>query len=144
MPKATPLIDVELRGTNRVKNQLRFLASAHPNDTNKVIKQHAKMVQKKMRSLPYPPYKPTFKHKRKGFFGGIAGSYSAKQIKMGVWEIRNSRTYAGWVISSKDQRNQHPSFAPWYVMKEEVEEESKELTKNLSKMLEKELNRIPD
>ena len=144
MPKQVPIIDVELRGTNRVRNQLRFLASAHPDKTNAVIKKHAKETQKKLRSLPYPPYLPHFKHQRKGFFGGIAGSYSAKQRKKGVWEIKNSRLYAGWVISALHERNQHPSFRPWYVMKDEIEATTPDLVKDLTVMLEHELEKQAD
>lgn len=141
MPRQAPFIDVELRGTNRVRNQLRFLAAAHPEKTNTIIKKHAKRTQKIMRNKPYPPYLPHFKHTRKGFFGGIAGSYSAKQKKQGVWEIKNSRLYAGWVIGALHERNQHESFGKdrWYVMKDEVEKETPHLVKDLTVMLEQEL-----
>ena len=131
---------VEMRGTNRVKNQMRFLASMHPQKTNPIIRDHAKMVRKKLRMTPYPTYLPHFTHTRKGFFGGIAGSFSAKMKKLGVWIVSNSRLYAMPVIGKPEQKRQHPSFLRWWSMADEVSKNNKDLTRNLTLMLERELD----
>ena len=132
---------VEMRGTNRVKNQMRFLASMHPQKTNPIIRDHAKMVRKKLRMTPYLTYLPHFTHKLKGFFGGIAGRFSAKMISMGVWMVTNLAAYAIFVIGRAFEKAQHPSFLRWWVMVDEASKNNKDLIRNLTLMLERELDR---
>ena len=101
-------LNYEIRGTNRVANQLRAAASFQTDKTDPIISKHAKATQKKLRKTPYPSYLPHFTHERKGFFGGIAGSFSAQKRKKGVWVVTNSRPYAMAVIGAMAQKKQHP------------------------------------
>lgn len=132
-------VSVEIRGTNRVRNQLRAIAAFHPNNTDSIIQKHARAQQKKLRNTPYPPYQPHFTHRRKRYFGGIAGSFSARRVSPGVWHIVNSRDYAQWVIGRP--KNSHPSFAPWYDMRDELQGDMPQLTRQLSIELEQLMER---
>ncbi len=139
------MLDYELRGTNRVKNQLRFLAAAYPEKTNPVIKKHAKRTQKLLRNMPYPAPIPDSTYVRKGFFGGIAGSFSARMQKIGVWIISNSRPYAVWVIGQLGYPGQAEIHqGRWWVMKDEMEKETPKLVKDLTNFLEEELQGMSD
>ncbi len=134
----------EIKGVNRVRNQLRFLAAMHPNDTDPVIRDHAKRQQRVLRATPYPVYQATFTHRRKMFFGGIAGSFSAQAVKPGVCKVSNSRPYALGVIGSKSEKFDHASFRAWWSMKDVMEETLPELVKDLTAMLEKNLEGASD
>lgn len=131
-------ISGELRGTNRVRNSLRTIAAMYPDVSDPIIGRHAKKEQKRLRNKPYPSYLPHFKHKRKRFFGGIAGSFSARKVSIGVWQIRNSQAHADFVIG-KNQRT-HPSFRRWWKMQEQLQNNMPSLTRDLSVELEKELD----
>jgi hypothetical protein len=130
-------ITVEIRGTNRVRNQLRAAASFHSDVADRRIKKHARAEQKRLRNKPYPPERPNQTYKRKRFFGGIAGSFSVTKKKPGVWGIVNSRPYASYVIGKK-QAWMHKGR--WWMMREELQSNMPELTKALTQALEDKLN----
>lgn len=129
----------EIKGINRVRNQLRFLAAMHPSKTDPIIRDHAKRQQRVLRAKPYPAYLAHFTHVRKGFFGGIAGAFSAKKIKPGVWRVQNSSDHALGILGTRSQKFKHPSFWFWWVMKDVMEETMPELVTDLTVMIETEL-----
>ena len=131
-------IGVEIRGTNRVRNQLRIIASFHPDRTDPIIGKHAKAEQRTLRATPYPPKRPGQTYVRKRFFGGIAGSFSARKVKTGVWDVRNSRLYATYVIG-KRQAWMHKGR--WWIMADEMQKRMPNLTNALSVELEMLLDR---
>lgn len=124
----------EIKGINRVRNQLRFLAAMHPDKTDPIIRDHAKRQQRELRAKPYPPKPATSTYIRKQFFGGIAGSFSAQSVKPGVWLVSNSRPYAPYVIGDPWER-----FTHWWKMKPTMEETMPELVTDLTVMIETEL-----
>jgi len=133
-------VTYEIRGTNRVKNQLRFLMAMYPSEVDPVIKQHAKQEASQLRKTPYPSYLPHFTHTRKKFFGGIAGSFGMIQKKVGVYGVKNSQKHSPFVIGRPFQKRQHPSFLRWWVMADEVQSRMPLLTMKLTEFAEKKLN----
>ena len=120
------MISYEIRGTNRVRNQLRTIAAYHPNGTDPIIGKHARAEQKRLRNKPYPPKPATSTYVRKRFFGGIAGSFSARRISTGVWNINNSRPYASYVIGPR-QAWMH--VGRWWQMRDEMQKRMPDLTR---------------
>ena len=134
----------EIKGVNRVRNQLRFLAAMHPSKTDPIIRDHAKRQQRELRATPYPAKPADSTYIRKHFFGGIAGSFSAQAVKPGVWRVSNSRSYALYVIGQKGDQTKLHASNNWWRMKDVLEETLPELVKDLTVMLEKELARQSD
>ncbi len=134
-------LSFEIKGVNRVRNQLRFLAAMHPDKTDPIIRDHAKRQQRALRARPYPPKPATSTYIRKRFFGGIAGSFSAQQKSPGVWIVANSRPYAHHVIG-KSQAWMHAGR--WWKMKDVMEETMPELVKDLTAMIETNLEGASD
>lgn len=134
-------VNYEIRGTNRVKNQLRTLIAMYPSLVDPIIKRHAQSEKKELRNTEYPPQRPLQTYIRKKFFGGIAGSFGVIQKKQGVYGVRNSRPYAGFVIGKK-QAWMHKGR--WWIMQDEVQSRVHILTKNLTKFAEEKLNNAND
>ncbi len=133
-------ISYKIQGTNRVRNQLRTAAAMYPEISDPIIGKHAKSEQKRLRNKEYPSYLPHFTHTRKRFFGGIAGSFSARRLALGKWTVKNSRPYAGYVIGKKGVQLTHKSFRRWWRMDEVLQSDIPTLTKSLSIELEKRMN----
>ncbi len=133
----TNSISYEIQGTNRVRNQLRTAAAMYPEISNPIIGKHAKSEQKRLRNKPYPPKPANSTYVRKRFFGGIAGSFSARQVSLGKWSVKNSRPYAGYVIGKK-QAWMH--IGRWWQMDKELQGNMPSLTKSLSIELEKRMD----
>lgn len=134
-------VTVTIKGANRVRNQLRTIAVFHPEISDPIIREHAKQEQRELRRTPYPPKPPLSTYKRKRFFGGIAGSFSAIRKQLGVWLVTNSRLYAEFVIGEK-QAWMHQGR--WWKMADESQKRMPILTKNLSIELEKKLDGARD
>lgn len=128
---------IEVEGNERVENQFAIIATFNPEESDKIIGNHAKNEQRELRKTPYPSRLPHFSHERKRYFGGIAGSFSARRLGPGRWTVVNSRPYAQYVIGSR-QRS-HPSFSRWWLMGDEMEKRMPILLKKLGRELDKDL-----
>jgi len=130
--------DLEIRGTNRVRNQLRAVASFHPNKTDAVIGKHARAERIRLKAKPYPPRLPGQIYRRTG---NIANRFFSRKKSMGVWEIGNSALYAAWVIK-KGMQNRKYHKGRWWTGDDVLAERMPMLTKALSEKLEAILNGI--
>lgn len=127
----------ELRGTNRVRNQLRTLAAADPDITEPVIAKHAKSERRRLKSTPYPAKLPGQKYIRTG---NLANRFRAERQKAGVWRVTNSASYAVWVIKRGMQNRQYHR-GRWWTMEDVLEDGMPDLTRDLSRELEREMDR---
>ncbi len=125
-------VSVELRGTNRVANQLRAMASAHPDKTDPIIGKHAKWQSRQLRRKRYPPELPGQKYIRTGNLGR---RFRARRVKKGVHIVMNRQSYAVWVVK-KGMQNTKYHLGRWWTIDDEVQKNAPTLTKKLAAMLE--------
>ena len=125
-------VSVKMTGYNRVRNQLRAMASAHTKETDPVIGKHAKTQSAMLRQKPYPAMLPnqkyvrTFELKRK---------FRARKRAPGQWEVNNKRKGAARVIK-KGMQNKAYHLGRWWTIEDTLAETMPTLTENLSVMLE--------
>ena len=130
-------VEFEARGYNRVRNQLRTLAAAHPDITDKVMERHIKTQAANLRSKPYPPMLPNQKYKRTGKLGR---AFRAQRRGRGSWAVINRTSYAVYVIK-KGYQNRKYHEGRWWTIEDEMKRSMPELTRKLSTELEQELGR---
>ena len=126
----------EMRGTNRVRNQLRTLAAVDPDITDPVLGNHARSERRRLKSTPYPAKLPGQKYVRTG---NLANRFSARRVKKGVWRVENSATYSVWVIKRGMQNRQYHR-GRWWTMEDILEDGMPDLTRDLSHALEQKLD----
>lgn len=133
-------VSVKLTGYNRVRNQLRALAAAHPDDTDPILEKHAKTEANRLREKPYPPKLPGQKYIRTGQLGR---RFRAQKRKKGQWSVINRTEYAVWVIQ-KGMQNKKYHEGRWWTIQDELAKEMPKLTKNLATKLERIMEKQPD
>lgn len=143
MPSIDTKVQFEIRGWNRVRNQLRTVAKYHPNVSDRVVERHTKRVAGQLRRKPYPPKRPQQKYQRTGDLGK---SFRAQKERDAHWRIINrvksrkyQRPYAIHVIKKGRQPWFHKNR--WWTIDEEVEKTMPELTRTLTQELEREMER---
>ena len=98
-------LSFEIRGYNRVRNNLRATIAAHPKDTNEVMRRWAKDARMFLKRTAYAPKPAGSRYVRTG---KLASSWRADQVKPGVWAITNNATgpkghfYARYVVGKKE------------------------------------------
>jgi hypothetical protein len=130
-------VEFEARGYNRVRNQLRTLATAHPEITDKVMERHIKTQAANLRTKAYPPRLPNQKYIRTGKLGG---AFRAQRRGRGSWAVINRTSYAVYVIKKGYQNRQYHA-GRWWTIEDEMNRSMPELTRKLSTALEQELDR---
>lgn len=146
----------EVRGTNRVRNQLRTAAATHTEISDPVIEVHCESERKRLKSKGYPPRnaaKQPFKseRQRRYFFwalnsgrisvpyarsGLLANKFAKVRLAPGRWQIENKRPGAAFVIK-RGMQNKAVHAGRWWTMEDELEGGIGQLTKTLSQALEK-------
>jgi len=97
-------ISFEIRGYNRVRNNLRATIAAHPKEVNEVMRRWAEDTRMFLKRTRYPS-RPNSQYRRTG---RLASSWKKVQVKPGVWAITNdakgprSGFYARYVVGMKD------------------------------------------
>ena len=90
-----PEITFAIKGTNRVRNQLRRAASDFKTFTDQVIGEWASGLRRLLKAKPYPPKRPGQTYRRTG---NLANGWSARRIKVGSWTLVNNVSYATYVV----------------------------------------------
>lgn len=124
-------IQIDMAGYNRVMNQLRAMASAHPRKTNPIIGAHARQQRAKLKGRPYPHKLPNQKYIRTG---ELANRWEAIQVKPGVWRISNRRRGVVAVVK-KGFQNRKYHLGRWWTVEDVLAEDMPQLTRNLTAML---------
>ena len=137
--------EVEFRGVNRVRNQLRALASAVPDVTDPVVEKHAKTMAAFLRRKQYPPRRPNQKYKRTGELGR---RFRAQRRGRESWAVinrakRKGQYYAVWVIK-KGMQNRQFHLGRWWTLEDEMQKSMPRLTRNLTVALDQLIERQPD
>ena len=99
-------IRFEIRGYDRVRNNLRAVIAAHPKDVNEVMRQWAEDTRMFLKRTRYPAKPANSRYVRTG---KLASSWRKQQVKPGVWSFYNDATgpksgkfYARYVVGKKD------------------------------------------
>lgn len=129
-----PEIAFSIKGTNRVRNQLRRAASDFKTVTDRVIGEWARGLRRLLKSYPYPPMRPGQKYVRTGL---LANSWSAQRIKVGSWTVANSAGYATWVVgNAKGVGQAWMHKGRWWTAAAVFEENRRALVRALTEALE--------
>jgi len=133
-------VSVEMKGINRVKNQLRTLAALHPEITDPIIAAHAKKERARLKSKPYPPRLPNQKYVRTGL---LANKFAHRKLGPGKHSVANTRPNGIYVIK-KGWQNRQYHLGRWWTIEDALDENMPELTKNLTKALDAKLKAATD
>lgn len=123
-------IDFRVTGSQRVANGLRRIAADFPEVVEPVVKDHTKALRQKLRRQKYPPKPPASTYQRTG---NLSRRFSAQRVRPGVWAIKNSAPYSGYVVDENRQAWMHQNR--WWTVQEIEREGRKQLTADLSKEL---------
>lgn len=131
-------ISFEVRGINRVRNQLRTIAAFYPRKVDDVAQVDLQRIRRMLKAKPYPAKRPGQKYVRTGL---LANKWAVERVKPGLWRIVNNaslrgRVYAGYVVGNR-QAWMHKNR--WWIASEEIDREMLAFTQALSTELEKEL-----
>lgn len=133
-------VQFEVRGINRVRNQLRAAASFHPNESNEVVERHTKAMAAMFRNKPYPARLPNQKYVRTF---ELRRRFRAMRAKAAHWRVINRTPYAVWVVKKGFQNIKYHAWR-WWTIDDESEKTMPELTRKLSARLEQILERQSD
>ena len=125
------MLEIKVRGTQRVGNKLRKLAAMNKTVIQPTGDRWAKRKARSLSQKKYPPKRPGQRYKRTG---RLRASWVADRLKDGVWAIRNKMKYAGFVVGQK-QAWMH--LGRWWIAKEEIEKTAPTLVAALTKQLRK-------
>ena len=126
-------VDYQLRGVNRVRNQLRRLAANSPRIVDNELGKWARMVRGILKATRYPPPPPRSKYIRTG---RLANSWSAGRERMGVWSIRNSASYSGYVVGdAKGNGQAYMHKGRWWIGRNIIEDHVPELRRSIVEAL---------
>lgn len=121
----------EMRGSNRVGNALRKLASLNKNVIDPIGRKWAQGVRGKLKSKPAPAKRPLQTYIRTG---ELANKWAVENQGLGKWAIVNRKEASPFVIGEK-QAWFHAGR--WWQAKPTIEEEIPALTKDLSDEIER-------
>ena len=135
-----PRVGLEIRGYNRVRNNLRKLVRMMPDIVEPIGYKWAQRTRVKLQKQKYPPPPPDSKYKRTGL---LANKWAVEHPKVGRWHIVNKaenkgRYYASYVVG--DERGDNQAWmhtGRWWIASDIVNEEIQELTNELGKEIEK-------
>jgi len=132
-----PALSLEIKGYNRVANNLRRLASDLEKELDAPIDAFAKYARQKLRSTPYPPKRPMQKYVRTG---RLANSWRVRKLKDSQYSIDNNaagprgQLYATYVVGGP-QGNDVSAFSQawmhrgrWWLSRDVLQDEAPRLT----------------
>ena len=118
---------IEIKGYNRVRNTMRKMIAAHPDDVNDVMRRWAEDTRMFLKRRRYPTRSGS-KYRRTG---RLASSWKKVQVKPAVWAITNdakgprSGFYARYVVGVEDgpgdQRQAWMHRKIWWTADKEIE-----------------------
>lgn len=122
---------ITIKGSNRVRNNLRRTISDVPEIADDVLAEHTNYLRRELKGTKYPPKRPGQTYTRTGT---LANSWARKRIKAGVWAVVNNTTYAIHVVNAGTQAWMHEGR--WWTMQEIERDNRPRLTKNLTNAIE--------
>ena len=124
-------VQFDIRGSNRVRNQLRGLAAAHPEETGPVVEKHTKWAAAQMRRERYPAERPNQTYRRTY---ELRRRFRAQKVKAAVWRVINLRPGAVWVIK-KGMQNRKVHLGRWWTLEDKLQKTMPRLTRKLTDKL---------
>jgi hypothetical protein len=115
-------ISYEIRGYDRVRNNLRGVIAAHPKEVNEVMRRWAEDTRMFLKRTAYPPKPANSRYTRTG---RLASSWKKEQVKPAVWGITNNakgvhgQFYARYVVG--DWQTRGHKMNNWWRAAEVVE-----------------------
>lgn len=118
---------LELRGSRRVRNNLRRVVADAPEIADGVLEEHTVFLRKTLKATKYARKRPGQTYVRTGL---LANSWFRRRVKPGVWSVGNSAPGREYVIDENKQAWMHQDR--WWTMQEIERNNRRRLTKNLS------------
>ena len=112
-------IEVEVRGVNRVMNAFRPLLALKYRVFEPIIYRWAQKMRATLKGTPYPPKRPMQTYVRTG---RLANSWGVIHKGPGLYIIRNSTNYGGYVVG--DNRGEGQAWMHidrWWIARPIVE-----------------------
>ena len=125
--------NIEIRGSNRVRNSLRRLAADTPDIIDDPIREWSQDTRKRLKATKYPPKRPGQTYVRTG---RLANSFAVEKQSEARYTIVNRAPYSIYVIG--DSRGQNQAWmheGRWWTMRGEVERYTPELVQTLTRTL---------
>ena len=116
-------ISYEIRGYDRVRNNLRGIIAKNMNNIDDEMRRWAQDTRATLKSKAYPPKPATSRYTRTG---RLASSWKAERVKPGVWGITNNakgvqgQFYARYVVG--DWQTGFHKANHWWLASKVVEE----------------------
>lgn len=130
-------VSVELKGYNRVRNDLRALASANRTIIDPVMREFAKTQRARLKARPYPapPVGSTYIRT-----GRLANSFRVETRGQGEYAVTNSAPYASYVVGPTDKKGTDGGQAwmhrgRWWTMVEVVKEDLPKLRRDIEQAI---------
>ena len=122
-------LSIEIKGYNRVANNMRKMIAAHPTDVNEVMRGWAEDTRMFLKQRGYPTRPKPSSYRRTG---RLASSWKKEEVKPAVWAISNNaaspqsgKFYARWVVGEEDgpadQRKAKIHRKIWWIASKEIE-----------------------
>ena len=126
------MINVEVRGNNRVANSLRTAATQYPQRIDRITYDHAQQWRRDLKAKPYPSPRPGQTYVRTG---RLANSWGVQKRGAAKYGIANSAPYSKYVVDKVDQAWMHKGR--WWTVQEILAERGRRqaLTRDLTKAL---------
>lgn len=131
-------ITMKFRGTNRVRNSLRRLASLNTEVIEPVMGKWAQDVRRKLKSTPYPPKRSGQTYRRTG---QLANRWQVEKKSPSIFEIvnrarRKGRFYVGFVVGEEQAWMHKNRKNRWWKAGDVVRSETPTLVKKLTQKIE--------
>jgi hypothetical protein len=121
-------VEIEVKGLNRVRNNLRRLIALNREIVEPEMRIWAQAVRKLLKGKPYPSGRGSYVRT-----GRLANSWAAEPHGQGTWAIVNKAEYSGWVVGD-NQVWFHEGR--WWQARPTIEGEIPRLTQALTSKIE--------
>lgn len=122
-------VEIELKGWDRVRNNLRRLASEYRDEMGDIIRDHAVGEAEHLTDKPYPPERPGQEYTRTY---ELAEAWVARRYSPSDWAVVNESDHAYWTV-----RPEKPWMhaGRWWTARDVIQERAGRLTKRLTEAL---------
>lgn len=141
--RVNPADTIEIRGSNRVRNQLRYLVKEYPDDVDDEIASFVRMAENQLYRKAYPPPPPMTDRQARGEgkqyerTGRLREGWYSDRLGPSLYILGNVEDYSGWVIGTVQAKIHQ---GRWWIAREEVQDMvESDLTPALTELLERKL-----
>lgn len=126
-------VSIEIRGYNRVSNNLRRLASDLEKELDPVGYKWAQETRATLKGTAYPPKPPRSKYVRTGRLGS---SWGVQKQGYSKYAINNSAPYSSFVVGdARGEGQAYMHVGRWWLARPVMNNHTGELTKAMTKAI---------